>query len=212
MIRLRVDSSQPDPAILAEAAAVIRAGGIVAYPTDTLYGLAVDPWSSQALERLFLAKGRPADRAVPLVASGESSAGAAGPFTPRARALAGRFWPGPLTLLVTADERLAPAVHGGTRLVGVRVPESVVARALAAHAGGLITATSANRSGAPASANPEDLLSLGHDRVDVLLDAGLAPGGAPSTIVDATAEPPRLVRVGAVPWERVLEFLKETAE
>jgi L-threonylcarbamoyladenylate synthase len=211
MIRLRIDSSQPDPAILAEAAAVIRAGGIVAYPTDTLYGLAVDPWSSQALERLFLAKGRPADRAVPLVASGESGADAAGPFTPRARALAGRFWPGPLTLLVPAEACLAPAVHGGTRLVGVRVPDSVVARALAAHAGGLITATSANRSGAPASANPEDLLSLGHD-VDMLLDAGFAPGGAPSTIVDATAEPPRLVRAGAVPWERVLEFLKETAE
>ena len=121
--------------------------------------------------------------------------------------LARHFWPGPLTLLVRADVRLAPAVHGDSPLVGVRVPDSVVARALADAAGGLITATSANRSGAAPAVDPGDLQPLADRGLDLLLDAGPAPGGLPSTIVDLTAQSPLLVRAGAVPWERVLEFL-----
>jgi L-threonylcarbamoyladenylate synthase len=207
MQRLFVDSGYPDPALVAQAAAVVRQGGIVAYPTDTLYGLAADPRDPRAVARLFAVKERPSDHAIPLVAADEAAAAQAGRLTPLTLKLAARFWPGPLTLLVRADERLAPAVHGGTRLVGVRVPDSRVARALARAAGGLITATSANRSGAAATADPDDLERLGASGLDLLLDAGLAPGGPPSTIVDVTAEPPLLVRPGAVPWERVLEFL-----
>ena len=207
MKRLIVDPHRPDPAAIAEAAAVIRDGGIVAYPTDTLYGLAADPRDPRAVARLFAVKGRPADRAVPLIASDEGAAVQAGRLEGRTRALARQFWPGPLTLLVRADLRLAPAVHSENRLVGVRVPDSVVARALALAAGGLITATSANRSGAGATADPNDLEPLTASGLDLLLDAGPAPGGPPSSIVDVTAEPPLLVRPGAVAWERVLEFL-----
>jgi L-threonylcarbamoyladenylate synthase len=207
MLRLHVDPSDPDPALLAQAAAVIRQGGIVAYPTDTLYGLAADPRDPRAVTRLFAVKERPPERAVPLVAADETAAADAGRLTPLTRALAARFWPGPLTLLVRADESLAPAVHGGTRLVGVRVPGSRVARELARAAGGLITATSANRSGGAATVDPNDVATLAASGLDLLLDAGMAPGGPPSTIVDVTAEPPLLVRPGAVPWDRVLEFL-----
>jgi L-threonylcarbamoyladenylate synthase len=158
--------------------------------------------------RLFAIKARPADRAIPLIAGDEAAAGQAGRFPPRTRRLARHFWPGPLTLLVRADARLVAAVHSERRLVGVRVPDSVVARALARAAGGLITATSANRSGSPATADPDEAQRRLRDSgLDLLLDAGPAPGGAPSTIVDVTAEPPLLVRPGAVPWERVLEFL-----
>jgi L-threonylcarbamoyladenylate synthase len=207
MIRLLVDPNHPDPRRIAEAAAVIRRGGIVAYPTDTLYGLAADPRDPRAVARLFAVKSRPLERAIPLIAADDATAGLAGRFAPRTRMLARHFWPGPLTLLVSADARLVPAVHGERRLVGVRVPDSVVARALALAAGGLITATSANRSGAAPTADPEDLHPLAASGLDALLDGGPAPGGPPSTIVDVTAEPPLLVRAGAVPWERVLEFL-----
>jgi L-threonylcarbamoyladenylate synthase len=211
MTRLLVDPRQPSAASIARAAAVIRAGGVVAYPTDTLYGLAVDPRDPRAVAGLFHVKGRPDDRAIPLVAADRSAAAQAGRFTSLTRALAERFWPGPLTLLVMADESLAPAVHAGTRLVGVRVPDSIVARDLARAAGGLITATSANRSGAPAAADPRAVEDLAAAGLDLLLDAGAAPGGPPSTIVDVTAEPPLLVRAGAVSWERVLEFLDAAA-
>jgi L-threonylcarbamoyladenylate synthase len=207
MIRLLVDPREPDPARIADAAATIRGGGIVAYPTDTLYGLAADPRNPRAIVRLFRVKDRPADRAIPLIAADHAAAAQAGRLTPRMRTLARHFWPGPLTLLVRADARLAPAVHSERRLVGVRVPDSVVARALARAAGGLITATSANRSGAAPTALPNELQELEGSGLDLLLDAGPAPGGSPSTIVDITAEPPLLVRPGAVPWERVLEFL-----
>ena len=207
MKRLVVDPRAPDRAAIAEAAATIRDGGIVAFPTDTLYGLAADPRDPRAVARIFAVKGRPADRAVPLIACDELAAAQAGRLTGRTRALAGHFWPGPLTLLVRADVRLAPAVHSESRLVGVRVPDSIVARALALAAGGLITATSANRSGAEGTADPDAVQSLAASGLDVLLDAGPAPGGPPSTIVDVTAEPPLLVRPGAVAWERVLEFL-----
>ena len=206
-MRLIVDPRRPDPAAIAEAAAVIRDGGIVAYPTDTLYGLAADPRDPRAVARLFAVKGRPADRAVPVIAADERAAVEAGRLAGRTRALARHFWPGPLTLLVRADPRLAPAVYSESRLVGVRVPDSEVARALALAAGGLITATSANRSGAGATADPNDLEPLAASGLDLLLDAGPAPGGPPSTIVDVTAELPLLVRPGAVAWERVLEFL-----
>jgi L-threonylcarbamoyladenylate synthase len=211
MIRLIVDPRQPDAARIAQAAAVIRRGGIVAYPTDTLYGLAADPRDPHAVANLFRVKQRPAERAILLVAADDAAAAQAGRFTPVTRRLADGFWPGPLTLLVKADESLAPAVHGATRLVGVRVPDSIVARSLARAAGGLITATSANRSGADATADPRDLDELAASGLDVLLDAGAAPGGPPSTIVDVTAEPPTLVRAGAVPWDRVLEFLDAAA-
>ena len=102
---------------------MIRDGGIVAYPTDTLYGLAADPRDPRAVARLFAVKGRAADRAIPLIACDELAAAHAGRLTGRTRALARHFWPGPLTLLVRADARLAPAVHSESRLVGVRVPD-----------------------------------------------------------------------------------------
>jgi L-threonylcarbamoyladenylate synthase len=207
MIRLLVDPREPDAAQIARAAAIIRDGGIVAYPTDTLYGLAADPRDARAVARLFIVKNRPPERAILLIAADEAAAAQAGRFTPRARTLARHFWPGPLTLLVRADARLAPAVHSERRLVGVRVPDSVVARALARAAGGLITATSANLSGMAPTADPNALPPLAGSGLDLLLDAGPVPGGPASTIVDVTAEPPLLVRPGAVPWERVLEFL-----
>jgi len=204
MRRVAIDAQRPDAASLQEAAAVIKAGGIVAMPTDTLYGLAADPFSTAAVERVFAAKGRAAERALPLVAADiaqvEEQLGA---LPPDGRRLAAAYWPGPLTLLLPRPSTMPEAVTGGLAHVGVRVPAHAVARDLCRACGCLLTATSANPSGAPASADPDDVERSMGQGVALILDAGLTPGGPPSTIVNVSGDVIRLVRPGAIPWEEV---------
>ena len=190
----------------------------MAIPTDTLYGLAGDPFNAVAVQRVFAIKGRTADRALPLIASDAAQVSAhLGALPPAALPLARSFWPGPLTLLMRASDRLAPEVSGGTGCVGVRVPACEVARRLCDVCERPLTATSANLSGRPATDDPDEVarsLGLaggeveGTPGVDLLLDAGKTPGGPPSTIVDITMGEPRLVRAGAISWEAVLACLR----
>ena len=209
MIRLCVDPHSPDPALLARAAAVIEAGGLVALPTDTLYGLAVNPFDAAAVQRVFLVKGRPADFPLPLVAADLNQVrSTVGPLPAMAEALAARFWPGPLTLLVPAPQALPRDLTAGTSRVGIRVPAHAVPRKLCEACGSLLTATSANPSGQAATGDPGVVAATLGRHLDVLVDAGRTSGGLASTIVDATGPAPRLVRVGAVAWEHVLECLK----
>jgi L-threonylcarbamoyladenylate synthase len=186
---------------------MIREGLVVAYPTDTLYGLAVDPRNAAAVRRLYALKGRPETSALTLIAADLAQARLAAELTPAAETLAREWWPGPLTIVVHAHASLTPAALAGGRTVGIRVPRHAVAVGLARAAGFCITATSANRSGEPAPASPDDVLAA-IPGVDAILDAGPAPGGAPSTIVGALRRDVTLIRDGAVPWERVLRSLK----
>ena len=209
MLEFRVEAGRPDRHALLRAAAILRSGGIVAYPTDTLYGLAANPASAAAMAQLYRNKGRPVDLAIPLIASGiaqiEAAGGALGPAT---RRLAEAFWPGPLTLVIPAWPGLDPSVHAGRGTVAIRVPDHPVACMLAEACGWPITATSANKSGEPSTMAPEAVrLALAAD-LDGLIDGGPSPGGPPSTIVDAAGGAPRLLRAGAVPWDRVLECLQ----
>ena len=205
--RLRVDPARFDPAQLDSAVDVLRAGGIVAYPTDTLYGLAADPRNPDAVARVFAVKGRPDASALTLIAADIDQAASAAVFSGRASALAQTMWPGPLTIVATAKPGLASAALAGGTTVGVRVPRDAVARGLAARFGFCITATSANRSGQPPTTDPQSVLDA-LPGLDLIVDAGAAPGGAPSTIVDATTDVLRLIRDGAVPWDRVLKSLQ----
>jgi L-threonylcarbamoyladenylate synthase len=207
--RIIVDATSPSEAALDEAVRAIHAGGIVALPTETLYGLAVDPFRAEAVERVFAVKGRIGGRALPLIAADlDQVTERFGVLPALARQLASRFWPGPLTLLVAAPLSLAPGVGGGTGRVGVRIPSHAVARALCRACGIPLTATSANISGAPPSADPNDIdLRLG-DRIDVLVDAGTTAGGLPSTIVDVTGPAPLLVRAGAIRWDEIQASLQ----
>ena len=190
---------------IAAAAMVIRSGLVVAIPTDTLYGLAVDPFREDAVARVFEAKGRPSERAVPLIAAdAEQVVASLGVLSTTARRLADAFWPGPLTLLVKAPDALADIVTAGTGRVGVRVPAHATARALCRACDTPLTATSANISDRPATNDPDEVARTLASRIELLLDGGKTSGGAPSTIVDVTAEMPRLVRPGAVEWDRVL--------
>ena len=193
---------------LAPAAGHLRTAGVVAFPTDTLYGLAVDPTSAPAVRALFELKGRASDAALPVIgASIEQVEACFGTLDAATRDLAGRFWPGPLSLILPAPASFAAGVHAGHGTVAVRVPDHRVARLLAGAFARPITATSANLSGALPAHAPADLDPSIRAGV-LVIDAGPAPGGLPSTIVDARTSPPRLVRAGAVPWSRVLESLQ----
>ena len=208
MRRVFVDPESPQRDALEEAAKWILLRRVVAIPTDTLYGLAADPFSAEAVERLFEAKNRPADRAIPLIAADVAQVEAAlGELPPLASRLAERGWPGPLTLVIAAPRSLAARVTGGTGTVGVRVPRNDVARAVARACGRPITATSANVSGEPATDDPDRVEQALGDRIELLVDAGRTPGGAPSTIVDVTGETPRLVRAGALSWDEIQRWL-----
>lgn len=207
MLILPVDPLAPDADALARAASIIQNGGLVAFPTDTVYGIAGDPASETAVERLYAAKGRAAGIAIPLIAGSIEQALAAGRFSEADERLARAFWPGPLSIVVPAAARITPRLRGEDGTVAVRVPDHAVARALALAFGGAITATSANLSGSPSAANGRDAASALEGRVDATLDAGPSPGGPPSTIVRLADDGPRLLRAGAIAWDRVLEFL-----
>lgn len=209
MMRLLVDPDRRAPDDLAPAVAWLRQGGIVIYPTDTFYGVAADPGSAAAIDRLFEWKGRRADAALPLIAASAAQVRDwFGDLDEASERLAHAFWPGPLSIVVPAGSRLVPAVSAGAGSLAVRVPEHPVARALADAWGGPLPATSANRSGAPPSITAAVFAAEADAGRVLVIDAGETPGGRPSTIVDARQRPPIAIRVGAVPWDRVLESIE----
>jgi L-threonylcarbamoyladenylate synthase len=209
MIRIAVDPACPDAAQIERAAAAIRSGQLAAIPTDTLYGLAADPANVAAVARLFQVKGRLGENALPLVAADpEQVERHFGCLPAMAARLAGHFWPGPLTLLLNAPPTLAPQVSGGTLKVGVRVPAHPVAVALCRACDGPLTATSANISGKPPTDDPDAVMRTLGSLVDLLVDSGRTPGGAPSTVVDVTGPEPRLIRAGAISWDEVRACLE----
>jgi L-threonylcarbamoyladenylate synthase len=207
VIHLRLDPADLDVEALTTAATTLRNGGIVAYPTDTLYGLAVDPRNDGAIRRLFDVKGRDEGAAVALIAADAAQAEQAGTFGLRERKLAAEFWPGPLTIVVPMSAGMS-ALLSNRRTLGVRVPDHPVARGLAVAFGGCITATSANRSGRPAAMTADEVAAALGEVVDVILDSGPVPGGAASTVVEIVDGIPTLHRAGATSWDRVLRCLE----
>jgi L-threonylcarbamoyladenylate synthase len=207
---LRVNPASPERDVMSRVVDALAAGGVVAYPTDTFYGLGVDPTNAAAVEALFLAKGRRSSDPLPLIASDVRRLEAAiGPLSPVARRLADAFWPGPLTLVVPrGGAAFAPALLAGGETIAVRVPAHLVARAVAESVGGLVTSTSANRSGeAPAATADAVVRALGV-AVVLVLDGGPTVAEAASTIVDVTGARPRLLRPGRIAFDRVLESLQ----
>ena len=204
---VRLSATAPDPA-LRQAADVLTAGGIVAYPTDTLYGLGVDPVQGPAVGRLRRLKTRSAGAGMPLIAaSPEQVESGAGVLPPLGRRLAARFWPGPLTLVIAPEAAFAAGVCAADGSVAIRVPRGLAARRLAALCGGPITATSANLGGRPPAATAAEVVDGLGEAVSLVLEQPTALTGPPSTIVDVRGRRPRLVREGAVAWERVLQSL-----
>ena len=196
---LAVDSRRPAPEDLAAAARVIWDGGLVAFPTETFYGLGANALDPEAVACVFRAKGRPADKPLlVLVDSVEMAAEVVVEVPERARRLIARYWPGPLTLILHARAHVPRALTAGTDTVGVRLPSHPVARALVRAARLPITAPSANPHGGPSPRTAAEVLAGLGERVDLVLDGGPTTGGAPSTVLDVTGKAPRVVRAGAV--------------
>ncbi|MBM4441175.1 MAG: threonylcarbamoyl-AMP synthase [Candidatus Rokubacteria bacterium] len=193
-----VEPAAPSPAVLAEAAVVLAAGGVVAFPTETFYGLAVRALDAAAVARLFALKGRPRSSPILVLVDTPARIAAFAHVSDVARALMARHWPGALTLVLRAGAGVPPELTAGTGTVGVRQPGHAVARGLAAAADGPITAPSANLTGEPPPTTAAEVRRVFDGRIELILDGGPTPGGAPSTVLDVTVDPPRVIRAGAV--------------
>lgn len=199
----------PDDALgRAVALEVLRSGGIVAMPTDTVYGVGVALDAQNGLARLFAAKDRPLDRAIVLLVADVEQAASLGVFSPAALALADRCWPGGLTLVLgqAPGAVLPAALTGGAGTIGVRVPDHDCPRSLARVLGPM-PVTSANLSGQPEASDAAGVLAQLGDRIDLVLDGGRARGGVPSTVVDCSGAVPRILREGAISATRLAETL-----
>ena len=191
-----------------EAAEVLRAGGIVALPTDTVYGIAVALDTSGGIEALFAAKRRPPEKGVMLLLADAAQAPTIGQWPAPAAALADAFWPGGLTVIVPqrADVPLPAALTGGAPTIGLRTPDHPAPRALAAAVGPIPT-TSANVSGLPEARTAHEIVEQLGDAIDLVLDGGPAHGGPASTVVDCTERPPRILRAGAIAVDEIERVL-----
>jgi len=205
---IRVDPATPDPAALAEAAECLRRGGLVAFPTETVYGLGVHALDRAAVRRLFEAKGRPAndplivhvdavERMEPLVAQ----------VTEPARQLAARFWPGPLTLVLPRSGRVPDEVTAGLNTVAIRVPAHPVARALLTAAGVPVAAPSANLFSRPSPTRASHVLDDLSGRIDLVIDGGPTQVGVESTVLDLSGDVPTILRPGAVSLDMLRAIL-----
>ena len=192
---------------------VLKNHGVVAYPTDTLYGLGAAFNDLEAVERVFDIKGRPRNAALPLlVASLSGVEQVALGVDPRAEILMEAFWPGPLTLVVPSAQATPDVVTGGSGTVAVRMPDHPVPQELVRRVGCPITGTSANPTGGLDPATAEDVRKTLGDLVDCVIDGGPAPIGQPSTIIDLTGKRPRLIRAGALTVEAIEEAILESVE
>ncbi len=193
-----------------EAIAALARGGLVALPTDTVYGIGVALETPGGIERLFAAKARPPDRAIMLLLAEAEQAAEVGVFSPAARVLAAAGWPGGLTLVLAQRPgvELPAALTGGAGTIGVRLPDHPAPRALAAALGPLPT-TSANRSGLPTARTAREIADQLGDAVDLILDGGPARGERPSTVIDCSGDLPRVLREGAIPVAGLAAVLDE---
>jgi L-threonylcarbamoyladenylate synthase len=203
-----VDPRDPAAETIRAAADILRAGGLVAFPTETVYGLGALALETSAVARLFDAKGRPAtDPAIVHLSDADQLSVVADEIPPIAVALAARFWPGPLTLILRKSSRVPDAVTAGLGTVGVRVPAHPVALALLAAVGTPIAAPSANRFSKPSPTRAAHVVADLDGRIDLVLDAGPTDIGVESTVVDLTSDQPTVRRPGGLPIESLRELI-----
>lgn len=204
---LKVDPKRPDPEIMDRAARLLQLGGIVAYPTETVYGLGASVMDTAAVQKVFEAKGRPADKPVSIMFRDLEHAEKFAVFNDTARRLAERIMPGPLTIVLKARVPLGEA-FGGDR-IGVRVSSNPVVREIMSRVKFPITGTSANLSGKSDSVCAKDVVSQMGEKVDLILDSGDCEHGRPSTVIDLSDGELVFVREGAIPRSRIISFSRE---
>lgn len=205
---LPIDPLDPAPEALNRVASALRQGRVVAYPTETLYGLGVDPFREEALERLYVLKGRPPEMPVSILVKDvamlqEVARDLPGP----AMRLVEAFLPGPLTLVLRARRRLPERLTCGTGKIGIRISAHPFMRHLFSIYAAPITTTSANPAGRPDARDAKEILAYFPDGIDCILDGGPAPGILGSTVVDGTGEEPVVLREGAITADEIVEAL-----
>jgi len=211
-LRIKVDPAAPAAEEIARAAETIRAGGLVAFPTETVYGLGANALDATAVERIFTAKGRPAhDPLIVHVASVDWLPQVAAEIPPLAQTLAERFWPGPLTLVLPRTTAVPNGVTAGGETVAVRAPSHPVAQALLRASMVPIAAPSANRFGHTSPTTARHVLDDLEGRIEVILDGGATSIGVESTVLDLTVSPPVVLRHGGVPIEALRETIGAVA-
>jgi len=201
IIKIRSDGSS-----IMEVVRIMKEGGVIAYPTETFYGLGADIRNAQALEKIYTIKGRDFDKPISIIiGSREDLTTFAGDITPAAETLMDRFWPGGITLLFNASQDVPGKLTAKTGKIGIRLSSNPVATLLAQRLSGAITATSANRSGQEECVSIDEVMDSIGKSLDAVIDGGRTPGGAGSTIVDTTVDPPVIVREGIIPSSAIYE-------
>ena len=201
---IKVDPGRPEPDRITEAVAILKGGGVIAFPTETFYGLGADAGNERSIKQIFGIKGRDFRNPIPLIiGKKEDLSGLVEDIPALAETLMTRFWPGPLTLVFRASGRVNPRLTAGTGKIGIRLSSNPVATALAGALGGPITATSANLSGKKECSSAGDVLDQLGGRLHGVIDGGLTAGGLGSTILDVTCDPPRILRQGAISADRL---------
>ena len=193
------------PRTIRAAAEIVRAGGLVIYPTDTVYGLGCDPFNVSAVREIIRAKGS-RDKPLPILASSLDATEGVAELSENARRIARRFWPGPLTL-VLPKKALPDELTFGLPTVGVRIPDHQIAQTLIRLSGGTLVGTSANKAGLPPPTTAAAAYSLLRSEVDIVLDGGPARIGASSTVLDLTRKLPEVLRRGPISLGDVMECL-----
>ena len=197
----KINQAMPDPLVVSELAELLRAGSVIAFPTDTFYGLGADIYNETAIKKIFEIKSRLYDKPILILISNKEELGtliSSGKISETSRRFIDEFWPGPLTLVFNASDRISNMLTGGTGKIGVRLPENNFCRMLIQKLGSPITATSANTSGMGSIDNPADvIMSLG-DMIDAIADGGMTTGGLESTVVDVSGSEPVILREGAI--------------
>ncbi len=198
-ILLEIDPRNPDRKKIAAAVVVLKDGGVIAYPTETFYGLGADAFNETAVEKIFTLKGREFDNPVSVIVADESALHALVTEIPEAaRVLMKRFWPGPLTIVFQAAPYVSSRLTAKTGKIGVRISSHPIAALLARELGAPLTATSANRSGRKETISAAGVKESLGDLPDMIIDSGETPGRPGSTIVDVTVFPSRILREGAI--------------
>ena len=208
---IRIDPQQSSPQSLISAVEILRAGGVVVYPTETFYGLGVDALNQKAIKKIFAIKKRSLSQPLLILIPDQD-------YLPRyvadvpanAHRLMEHFWPGPLTMVFFASPQLPSILTAGTKKIAIRISPHPIARALTSAFAGPLTSTSANISGEQSPATAKEVFSHLGGMIDLIIDGGKTPGQMPSTIVDVTFSPPQLVREGVVPFSEILTFLEST--
>jgi L-threonylcarbamoyladenylate synthase len=205
---IETDPQEPHRAAIDRAAAILRRGGVVAIPTDALYSLVCDPLSLKAVGRIFQAKGREANRALPMIVDGIVMAEElATDVSQQFRLLARRFWPGPLTIITQGSSRVPLKVTGNTGRLAMRQPQGAIPMALLETMGQPLIATSANLSGQPTCNSGIEVFGVMDGKVDLVLDGGLCTGPGPTT-VDITESYWRVLKEGAIPEQHIADILQ----